>query len=292
LQQLIYRTLSSVPDSIESSSHARSLARAREKRERERERESQSNETETPTTHCWTIIPAIQVSSIFSSILLVYVFILLYLFVGYCRPSFIQIFIHPSAICLNVLGYFCKTLPSKFHQISSIFCLCLKFILILLQDIANQVSSKISSIFFLCNNLLRSLYWTMPPKFHPYFIHPLAFMSLNLENFARQWHPSFIQVFQCIVFLLSICSKIFARQTPSKFIQISFILLVMYQFTQRDILLDNNVIQSFIPYSLICHNLNRDIFLHCSLCLDDADSSIYLLADDLLFLFPPYIHLY
>jgi hypothetical protein len=37
----------------------------------------------------------------------------------------------------------------KFHQISSIFCLRLKFTLILLQDIANQVSSKNSSIFFL-----------------------------------------------------------------------------------------------------------------------------------------------
>lgn len=150
--------------------HTRALSRERARRERERERVSRTRET--PTTHCWTIIPAIQVSSRFSSILLVYVFILLYLFVGYCRPSFIQI---SSILQLYVSMYsdtFGKTLPPKFHQISSIFCFCLKFILILLQDIANQVSSNISSIFFLCNNLLRSLYWTMPSKFHPYFIHP------------------------------------------------------------------------------------------------------------------------
>jgi hypothetical protein len=162
--------------------HTRALSRERAREKR------QSNESETPTTHCWTIIPAIQVSSRFSSILQPYVSSFIHIFIhpsclclhftlSFCgilpSESFIQIFIHPSAICLNVHGYFCRTLPSKnflkFHpyfayvsSLPSSFC----------RTLPTKFHPKIRPSFSCVTVLLRSLYWTMPSNFHPYCIHP------------------------------------------------------------------------------------------------------------------------
>jgi hypothetical protein len=63
-----------------------------------------------------------------------------------------------------------------------------------LQDIANQVSSKNSSIFFLCNSFTQISLLGNAIQVSSIFHPSLAFMSLNLENFARQCHPSFIHI--------------------------------------------------------------------------------------------------
>jgi hypothetical protein len=155
--------------------HTRALSRERAREKR------QSNESETPTTHCWTIIPAIQVSSRFSSILLVYVFILLYLFVGYCRqrvsskfssilqlyvsmypgifaghchPNFIKFhpYFHPSFLFMSsfysifLWDIAFREFHPNFHPSFSYMSQCTR---ILLQDIAIQKFHQISSIFCL-----------------------------------------------------------------------------------------------------------------------------------------------
>ncbi len=135
---------------------------------------------------------------------------------------------------------------------------------------------------------------TLPTKFHPKFrpsfsrvtvdsdlftgqCHPIFIQFSSIHGFnvskLRQCHPSFIQVFQCIVFLLSICSKILLDKhhpSSSKFHSYFNWLCI------RD-LCWTTMPSKVSSHTLLHVNLNRD-FSSMFIVLDDADSSIYLLA--------------